>query len=236
MCIRDRNTIVSRCLEKLGTASISGGDAIKTNGNLYSVNGSSISASGGAFGADELRKNCDDKYNRYKLLKMFLYDIGSDDVDDNDSKWAFDVTDGALVSINELKTTKVDGKYEKGASEEHVIDSSRSIYDYVIDTSKWDEMFSLDEYKDMEFYKSEAEAGSGSYGVVVPSGASALKISSIGVTQGVILANDRDIIVDRDFTGLIITDGNITISGDVTITADREICLLYTSPSPRDTR
>lgn len=79
------NTIVSRCLEKLGTASIPGGDAIKTNGNLYSVNGSSISASGGAFGADELRKNCDDKYNRYKLLKMFLYDIGSDDVDDNDS-------------------------------------------------------------------------------------------------------------------------------------------------------
>ena len=217
------NTIVSRCLEKLGTASIPGGDAIKTNGNLYSVNGSSISASGGAFGADELRKNCDDKYNRYKLLKMFLYDIGSDDVDDNDSKWAVDVTDGALVSINELKTTKVDGKYEKGASEEHVIDSSRSIYDYVIDTSKWDEMFSLDEYKDLEFYKSEAKAGSGSYGVVVPSGASALKISSIGVTQGVILANDRDIIVDRDFTGLIITDGNITISGDVTIIADREI-------------
>ena len=84
-------------------------------------------------------------------------------------------------------------------------------------------MFSLDEYKDLEFYKSEAKAGSGSYGVVVPSGASALKISSIGVTQGVILANDRDIIVDRDFTGLIITDGNITISGDVTITADREI-------------
>ena len=84
-------------------------------------------------------------------------------------------------------------------------------------------MFSLDEYKDVEFYKSEAEAGSGSYGVIVPGGVSALKISSIGVTQGVILANDRDIIVDRDFTGLIITDGNITISGDVTITADREI-------------
>lgn len=217
------NAIVSKCLEKLGTSSIPGGASIKTNGNLYSVNGSSISASGGAFGTDELRKNCDDKYNRYKLLKMFLYDIGSDDVDDNDSKWAFDVSDGALVSINELKTTKVDGKYENGAAEEHVIDSSRSIYDYVIDTSKWDDMFSSDEYKDLDFYKAEAEAGSGSYGVIVPSGSSALKISSIGVTQGVILANDRDIVVDRDFTGLIITDGNITISGDVTIKADREI-------------
>ncbi len=216
------NAIATRSIEKLGTSSIPGGAAIKTNGNLYSVTGSSISATGVSVSADELRKNCDDKFNRYALLKMFLYDIGSDDVDDDNSKWAFDISDGALVTINELKSTKDSyGNYESGAAEEHVIDSSRSIYDYVIDTGKWDTVFESDEYKDLSYYKDEAEAGC--YGVIAPSGSDAIRISSLGVTKGVILANDRNIVVDTNFTGLIITNGNITVENNAVIKADREI-------------
>ena len=216
------NLIATRSLDKLGTSSIPGGDSIKTNGNLYTVTDSSINASGGGFSADELRKNCDDKYNRYALLKMFLYDIGNDDVDDNNSKWAFDISDGALVTINELKSTKDgEGNYERGAADEHVIDSSRSIYDYVIDTSKWDSVFESDEYKDLSYYKAEAE--SGCFGVLAPSAGDALRLTNIGVTKGVILADDRDIIVDTNFTGLIITNGTISVENNAVITADREV-------------
>lgn len=216
------NAIATRSIEKLGTSSIPGGAAIKTNGNLYSVTESSISTTGVSVSADDLRKNCDDKFNRYALLKMFLYDIGSDDADDDNSKWAFDISDGALVTINELKSTKDSyGNYENGAAEEHVIDSSRSIYDYVIDTGKWDTVFESDEYKDLSYYKEEAEAGC--YGVVAPSASDTIRISSLGVTKGVILANDRNIVVDTDFTGLIITNGNITVENNAVIKADREI-------------
>ncbi len=217
------NALASKCIQKLETSSIPSGDSIKTNGNLYTITDSSINASGGGISADSLRKNCDDKSNRYLLLKMFLYDVGSDDVADDDSKWAMDVSDGALVTINELKSTQVDGVYETGAAEEHVIDSSRSVYEYVIDTGKWDSVFESDEYKDLSYFKEEAEAGSGSYGIIAPSGGSVLRISDIGVTSGVILADDRNIVVDRNFTGLIITNGSITVEGDATITADRAV-------------
>lgn len=218
------NRITNKALENLYGSSIPSDASItSTIGNMYAVSGDNITINKGNASLD-ITAICRDKANRYKVLDQFLYDVGDDAIEDG--KAGLSVNDGSVVSIPHLNA---DGT--NGADEPHIIDDSRTVYEYVIDMSKWDKVTDGSLFSDAGvtltdgYYinKNVPAPGDCGYAVLVPDDASAFDLNSHGITKGVVLANNRNIIVNTNFEGLIITNGSVMLQGGSTVQANRMV-------------
>ena len=220
--------LAAKCVDNLSDSTIATGSNVIVNGNMYTINDSGVVVSAGGYtstgsanvsemnGGDLL---CEDRSTRYTILNYFLYDMGDDSTTDCAG---FDTSAGQTVEIPILNADGTDG-----AAEVHTIYDSGSYYDYVIDTGK----FANAEYNETTYskvIKADNVAVLVSKEVKDGSGKNLSELVKVGDTvyhQGVVLAYNVDIIVDCDFTGLIITNGVINVSGSgrYTLAADREI-------------
>lgn len=200
-----------------------------TAGNLFAVGSGTIDVSSatvqeGTAGEVSMKSRCDDKAHRYKVLDQFLYDMG-DDASDNPGQSLTPVDNGASIVIPIINS---DGTL--GVGEMQTIEDDLTYYNRVIDTTKWDQADTIiagagGTVIDGIYVNSSVPSPNPTVGtaVLVPdrSGVhTTVSLSSLGVTQGVILANNSEIYVDTNFEGLIITNGKVSVGDGVTVTAN----------------
>lgn len=208
-CVR-LNRILTASAEKFVSSAglrINTSADIKAAGSLYNVNGSSVNVTGQGYDFVANSSQLMGYINRSTALQLFLYDTG--DKTQTGSK----LTKGDFISIKNSDDT----------IDMHEI-TDTNIYDYVIDTEQ------LKQLKEESESQISVENGIVA-AVLVPGDMTTYNISDLyawegsgNFTGGVILAYDCNIIVDRDFEGLIVTNGKIeTRSGAGDIKANHEL-------------
>lgn len=200
-------------LEFWGNGSLSGSDVL-SGGNLYQVIDNSINGNSSAVagtGNDTFVQACLDKAKRYKLLKLYLHDIGGEDGSGfSTDMFAAGTSNGDVVIIDGVP---------------YIVNDTVSIYEYVTDTELLEEFRQSVEEETIKYIREDYQyAGSGgAYSAVAVVAAGGAYEIPDDAFYGVILGYDCDITVDHDFEGLIITNGKIHITNDAKIRANHDL-------------
>lgn len=209
---RSASKFTDGSLQFWGSGSLSSSDML-SNGNLYQVEGGVISGNGSVtanVGNDTFVQACLDKSKRYSLLKMYLYDIGSESgASFSKDKYAVGVNTGDVVTIDGIP---------------YIIDASDSysIYNYVVDIDILEDFKVSVEKEDVKYLKENYDdyAPYSAVAVVATGGTYEIPDDKF---SGVILGYDCDITVDHDFEGLILTNGRINITNSSKVNANHDL-------------
>ena len=157
-----------------------------TQGNLYEVSGGAMGSTENSNEITNIDMWCMDKNNRFAILKSYLYDVGRND--SNDTTYATMPESfrilGHLYSTNNVGTI--------------------SAYERILDIEALERRVATGEnYIDLR--------ADGTVSAVIVSGTYTVPD---GVTGGVIVAYNEDVIVRNSFEGLILTNGTVTTITD----------------------